>query len=183
MLMDTQKLKKRSKFLSLLLRHQPELLNLKLEEGGWTDIKILIEKINKKNDNFTFQELEYVVENNDKQRFAFNEDKTKIRANQGHSTKVEMNYQPVLPPPVLYHGTATKNVESILKNGILKGNRQFIHLSIDVETAQKVGSRHGKPYIFKIETFKMQEAGIPFYCSENGVWLVDFIPKEFLKKE
>jgi len=179
--MDTQKLKKTSKFLSLLLRHQPELLNLQLEEGGWTDTKTLIQKINKKNDNFTFQELEYVVENNDKQRFGFNEDKTKIRANQGHSTKVEMNYQPITPPSVLYHGTATKNVESILKNGILKGARQYIHLSTDLETAQKVGSRHGKPYIFKIETLKMQEAGIQFYCSENGVWLVDFIPKEFLK--
>ncbi len=180
--MDAKKEKNRSKFLSLLLRHQPELLHLEIEEGGWTNTKILIEKINQKNDTFTFQQLEEIVENDDKQRFGFNEDKTKIRANQGHSTKVEMNYQPKTPPPVLYHGTATTNVESILKNGILKGNRQFIHLSVDTETAQKVGSRHGKPYIFKIETFKMQEAGILFYCSENGVWLVDFIPKEFLKE-
>ena len=181
--MNTQKTKSRSKFLSLLLRHQPELVNLKLEEGGWTDVKILIERINqyKKGDNFTFQELESVVENNDKQRFGFNKDKTKIRANQGHSTKVEMNYQPTLPPPILYHGTATKNVDSILKNGILKGNRHYVHLSANLKTAQKVGARHGKPYIFKIETFKMQEAGLKFYVSENGVWLTDFISEEFLK--
>jgi len=92
-----------------------------------------------------------------------------------------MNYEPKTPPPVLYHGTATKNVDSILKSGILKGRRQYVHLSLDVETAQKVGKRHGKPYVFKIETFKMQEAGTKFYCADNGVWLVDFVPKEFLK--
>ena len=94
-----------------------------------------------------------------------------------------MNYQPTIPPPVLYHGTATKNVDSILKNGILKGNRQYVHLSADTETAQKVGSRHGKPYIFKIETFKMQQTGILFYQADNGVWLTDFVPSEFLKQK
>ncbi len=181
--MNASKAKQRSKFLSLLLRHQPELLKLQLEEGGWTNTKILLEKINthKKSQSMTFEELEYVVVNNDKQRFAFNEDKTKIRANQGHSTQVKMNYQPTSPPPVLYHGTATKNVDSILKNGILKGNRQYVHLSADQETAQKVGARHGKPFIFKIETFKMIEEGIKFYKAENGVWLIDFVPNKFLK--
>ncbi|WP_338767686.1 RNA 2'-phosphotransferase [Bernardetia sp. ABR2-2B] len=182
--MDAKKVKKRSKFFSLLLRHQPETVGLELEEGGWTDTKVFLEKINnyKKGDFITFQELEYIVENNDKQRFGFNEDKTKIRANQGHSTNVKMNYQPKTPPPVLYHGTAIKNIDSILKNGILKGNRQYVHLSADTETAEKVGARHGKPYIFKIETYKMQKAGIEFYQAENGVWLVDFVPKEFLKE-
>lgn len=182
--MDTKQAKKRSRFFSQILRHRPKKIGLELEEGGWTDIKTFLEKINKyKNgEPITFEELEYIVENNDKQRFGFNEDKTKIRANQGHSTDVKMNYQPQTPPPVLYHGTATKNVDSILQNGILKGNRQYVHLSVDIETAQKVGKRHGKPYIFTIETSKMQEAGIEFYCSENGVWLVDFIPKEFLKE-
>lgn len=183
--MDAKQAKKRSKFFSQLLRHRPELVGLELEEGGWTDTKLFLEKINnyKNGEPITFPELEYIVINNDKQRFGFNEDKTKIRANQGHSTNVKMNYQPSTPPPVLYHGTATKNVDSILKNGIIKGSRQYVHLSVDTETAHKVGSRHGKPYIFKIETFKMQEAGLEFYQSENGVWLIDFIPSEFLKKE
>ena len=182
--MNAAKAKKRSKFLSLLLRHRPELLDLKLEEGGWTSVQTLIEKINKekKGDIFTFQELEYVVKNNDKQRFAFNGDKTKIRANQGHSTSVEMNYVPKTPPSVLYHGTATKNVESILKNGIVKGNRQYVHLSADIETAQKVGARHGKPFIFKIETFKPHQDGVKFYQAENGVWLADYISNEYLEK-
>ncbi|WP_291725501.1 RNA 2'-phosphotransferase [Bernardetia sp.] len=182
--MNAAKAKKRSKFLSLLLRHRPELLDLKLEDGGWTDTQALIEKINnyKKGDILTFQELEYIVSTNDKQRFAFNTDKTKIRANQGHSTNVEMNYISTTPPPVLYHGTATKNIDSILKNGILKGNRQYVHLSADTETAEKVGARHGKPFIFKIETFKMQQAGVKFYQAENGVWLTDYVSSEFLKK-
>ncbi len=183
--MDAKKAKKRSKFFSTLLRHRPDLIGLEIEEGGWTNIKDFLNKINKHNNgkSITLQELEYIVETDDKKRFGFNEDKTKIRANQGHSINVKMNYEPKTPPSVLYHGTATKNVDSILKNGILKGNRQYIHLSTDQETAFKVGSRHGKPYIFKIETFKMQAAAIEFYCSENGVWLVDFIPKEFLEKD
>lgn len=183
-MMDKKKEKSKSKFLSLLLRHRPEMLNLQLEEGGWTEVKPLLEKINnyKKRSTFTFEELEYIVSNNDKQRFAFNNDKTKIRANQGHSTNVQMNYTPKTPPPVLYHGTATKNVDSILKNGIIKGTRQYVHLSSDIETATKVGNRHGTPFIFKIETFKMQQANIEFYQAENGVWLTDYIPSEFLEK-
>ncbi|AFM05679.1 RNA:NAD 2'-phosphotransferase [Bernardetia litoralis DSM 6794] len=183
--MDAKKIRKRSKFLSLVLRHQPDLINIKLEKEGWTDSSILLEKINdyRKGEQFTFQELEYIVENNDKKRFGFNADKTKIRANQGHSANVEMNYQPITPPSVLYHGTATKNIKSILENGILKRNRQYVHLSADLETAQKVGARHGKSYIFKIETFKMKEAGIKFYCSENGVWLTDFISKKYLNEK
>lgn len=181
--MDTKKAKKRSKFFSQLLRHRPELINIQLEEGGWTDTKIFLEKINnyKNSEPITFQELEFIVENNDKKRFGFNEDKSKIRANQGHSTKVKMDYKAIIPPSILYHGTATKNVDSILKSGIMKGTRQYVHLSDDTETAQKVGSRHGKPYIFIIEASKMQEAGFEFYCSQNGVWLIDFVPKEFLK--
>jgi putative RNA 2'-phosphotransferase len=181
--MDAKQAKKRSKFFSQLLRHRPELIDLELEEGGWADTKEFLEKINdyKNGEPITFQELEYIVTTNDKQRFGFNEDKTKIRANQGHSTKVKMNYQPSTPPQILYHGTATKNVDSILKSGLLKGSRQYVHLSMDVETAQKVGSRHGTTYIFKIETFKMQKAGLEFYQADNGVWLIDFVPKEFLK--
>lgn len=183
--MDAKKAKKRSKFFSQILRHRPELIGIELEDGGWTDTEEFLEKISKykKGDLITFPELEYVVENNDKQRFSFNEDKTKIRANQGHSTNVEMNYQPKTPPPILYHGTAIKNIDSILKNGILKGNRQYVHLSADIETATKVGSRHGKAYIFTVETLKMHEAGLEFYCSDNGVWMADFVPVEFLKNE
>ncbi len=180
--MDAKKAKKRSKFFSQLLRHRPELVGLELEEGGWVEVKEFLEKINnyKNGNSITFEELEYIVATNDKQRFGFNEDKTKIRANQGHSIEVAMNYEATIPPPILYHGTATKNVDSILQNGILKRNRQYVHLSADIETAQKVGKRHGKPYIFEIKTIKMQEVGLLFYQAKNGVWLIDAVPKEFL---
>lgn len=181
--MNEQKKKKISKFLSLVLRHKPEIINLNLDENGWTSVDELITKSKRDSyEGFTFEELEEIVETNDKKRFIFNEDKTRIRANQGHSIDIDLALKPQHPPEFLYHGTAQKNVDSILKNGIEKRNRQHVHLSLDKETATKVGMRHGKPIILTIGTGKMFEDGVLFYLSENGVWLTDFVDAQYISK-
>lgn len=174
--------KKISKFLSLILRHQPETINLTLDENGWANVDELREKCSKNKINFTLEELDEVVETNDKKRFIFNEDKTKIRANQGHSIDIDLALKPQQPPEFLYHGTAQGNVDSILNKGIEKRNRQHVHLSLDKETATKVGMRHGKPIILTIRTGKMFEDGILFYLSENNVWLTDFVDAKYITK-
>lgn len=178
---ETEK-KKISKFLSLILRHQPETIHLKLDENGWADVDELMAKSAKKNIYFTSEELDEVVETNNKQRFAFNEDKTKIRANQGHSIDVDLALTPQQPPEYLYHGTAEINIPSILEKGIEKRSRQHVHLSSDKETATKVGMRHGKPVILTIRTGLMFREGIEFYLSENGVWLTDFVDAKYISK-
>ncbi|MEG2079487.1 RNA 2'-phosphotransferase [Chryseobacterium sp.] len=173
--MIESKKKKISKFLSYILRHHPELIDLNLDEKGWANVNEIIAKSANDNQGFTFEELNEIVETNDKKRFVFNEDKTRIRANQGHSIGIDLNLKPQQPPELLYHGTAQANVDSILKNGIEKRSRQHVHLSLDIETATKVGMRHGKPIILTISTGKMFEDGILFYLSENNVWLTDFV--------
>jgi putative RNA 2'-phosphotransferase len=173
--MIESKKKKISKFLSYILRHHPELIDLNLDEKGWANVNEIIAKSANDNQGFTFDELNEIVETNDKKRFVFNEDKTRIRANQGHSIGIDLNLKPQQPPELLYHGTAQANVDSILKNGIEKRSRQHVHLSLDIETATKVGMRHGKPIILTISTGKMFEDGILFYLSENNVWLTDFV--------
>lgn len=178
---DVEK-KKVSKFLSLILRHQPETIQLKLDEKGWASVEELRTKSSKKGIHFTLKELDEVVETNDKKRFIFNEDKTKIRANQGHSIDIDLALKPQQPPDYLYHGTADVNVASILEKGIEKRSRQHVHLSQDKETATKVGMRHGKPIILTIRTGKMHQHGILFYLSENGVWLTDFVDGNYIEK-
>ena len=178
---DTQK-KKTSKFLSYVLRHHPELIGLHLDENGWANVAELIEKSTNDSQGFTFEELDEIVQTNDKKRFIFNEDKTRIRANQGHSIDIDLALKPQQPPEFLYHGTAEANLASIFEKGIEKRNRQHVHLSQDKETATKVGMRHGKPVILTIETGKMHEDGIVFYLSENKVWLTDFVDAEYISK-
>ena len=175
-------IKQTSKFLSLVLRHQPATIGIVLDENGWVDVSELIEKINAKNskENLSFEFLQRVVAENDKQRFIFNVDKTRIRANQGHTVDIELGLTPTPPPTVLYHGTAIANIESIQKTGINKGKRQHVHLSANTETATKVGARHGKPVILTINTEKMHQDGIAFFCAENGVWLTDFVAVEYI---
>ena len=129
-----------------------------------------------------FRSLEIVVETNDKKRFAFNENKTRIRANQGHSVEIDLALKPIVPPEFLYHGTAEKSLNSIFENGIQKMNRQHVHLSQDKETALKVGSRHGKPIILTILSEQMYQDGNLFYQSDNGVWLTDFIDIKYILK-
>lgn len=178
--MNEKHKKNLSKFLSLLLRHQPEIINLNLDENGWADVKELQEKCVKQNQDFTLEELDEIVETNDKKRFIFNEDRTKIRVNQGHSIAVDLALKPQQPPEFLYHGTAENNVNSILEKGIEKRNRQHVHLSNNKDTASKVGMRHGKPVLLTIMTGKMHLDGIVFYLSENNVWLTDFVDPEYI---
>lgn len=174
--------KKISKFLSLILRHQPETIHLKLDENGWADVSELIAKSAKNRMHFTLEELDEVVETNNKKRFAFNDDKTKIRANQGHSIDIDLALIPQQPPEFLYHGTAEVNIASILEKGIEKRNRQHVHLSSDKETATKVGMRHGKPVILTIRTGEMFKDRIQFYLSDNGVWLTDYVDVKYISK-
>ncbi len=171
-----------SKYLSRLLRHQPQDARLTLEPGGWVDVNTLIANAKAFNNvSFTRQALEEVVNSNDKQRFAFNATGDKIRANQGHSVEVDLQLQPVIPPDELYHGTATRSLESILREGILKRDRHHVHLSQDVETATAVGRRHGSPVVLRVDAAAMHRAGHVFYRSENGVWLTDSVSPEFIK--
>jgi len=176
--MNNKNIKKISKFLSLLLRHKPETIGLKLDENGWAEIDELIEKST--NMRLTRALIERVVEQDDKQRFII--DDNKIRANQGHSLAVDLALNAVTPPEVLYHGTATRFLDSIMKMGLTKQKRQHVHLSKEIETATHVGMRHGKVVILEVDAKGMYEEGYLFYLSKNGVWLTDVVPKEFLKE-
>lgn len=171
--MNTQVQTRISKKLSLLLRHQPELYGLHLDEQGWCSVAELLAAFAKKGQDLSLELLQDVVAENDKKRFAFSKDGLFIRANQGHSVEVELGYDPQVPPAVLYHGTADRFLDSILHTGILKGNRHHVHLSLDPETATKVGERHGKLVMLRVNAKAMHAAGHTFYCSTNGVWLVD----------
>ncbi|MEM8898546.1 MAG: RNA 2'-phosphotransferase [Bacteroidota bacterium] len=179
--MSGKSLKKISKMLSLVLRHAPEKIGLVLDEAGWADVGELIRKVNAKGFDITPTILKEVVETNDKQRFSFNEDGTRIRANQGHSININHGFVATEPPEILYHGTAVKSLESILANGIDKRKRHHVHLSADMETATRVGQRHGKVVILEVAAQKMQQAGHEFYLSENKVWLTDFVPTGFIQ--
>ena len=176
-----EKHKKESKFLSLVLRHHPETIGITLDAHGWAEVNVLIKHMKRKFPVFGLKMLEEIVATDSKQRYAFSEGNTKIRANQGHSLAVELELLPQMPPEYLYHGTASRFVESILKSGLQKQTRQYVHLSIDIATATKVGARHGKPVIFKVNTKAMYEAGYVFYLSANGVWLTDMVPPKFLE--
>ena len=153
-----------------------------MDENGWANVDELIAKSTNDSQGFTFEELDEIVETNDKKRFIFNEDKTRIRANQGHSIDINLALIPQQPPEFLYHGTAQGNINSILEKGIEKRSRQHVHLSQDKETASKVGMRHGKPVILTINTQKMFEDGLEFYLSENNVWLTDFVDIKYISQ-
>jgi putative RNA 2'-phosphotransferase len=169
-----------SKFLSLVLRHQPELIGLELDENGWVAVDELLTHINAHGQPITAEILDHVVETNSKKRFAFSDDKRMIRASQGHSVEVNLGYEPQVPPEILYHGTGTKSLQSILASGLEKRSRQHVHLSADQETAIIVGRRHGEPAIFHIMAAEMHRNGYQFFLSANGVWLTDGVPVEFL---
>lgn len=179
--MDEKRKTKVSKFLSLILRHKPEEIGLILDDNGWANVAKLRKACADYGKPFTFAELEEVVETNDKKRFSFDETKTKIRANQGHSLEVEIEFERKMPPESLYHGTAEKNVGAIFANGLQKMNRHHVHLSADTETARKVGARHGKPIIFEIKTAAMLAEDFEFFVSANGVWLITEVPAKYLE--
>ena len=173
---------KLGRFISLILRHKPETIDLKLDKNGWANVNELIKKISKSGREIDFKTLERIVNENNKKRYSFNDEKTKIRAVQGHSIKVNLELKEVIPPAILYHGTAFKNLESIKKDGIRKMNRQYVHLSMDEETSKNVATRHsGKYIILEIDTESMLKENDKFYLSENKVWLTDFVPSNFIK--
>ena len=169
-----------SKFLSLVLRHQPEKIGLRLSQSGWASVGELIEASRQRGIEFTLEELQNVVASNDKKRFSLSEDGLSIRANQGHSIEVELGYAPKAPPDVLFHGTAERFLTSIEQQGLIKGKRHHVHLSADVETATKVGRRHGKPVVLKVEAGKMCQDGFVFCLSANKVWLTERVPIQYL---
>lgn len=174
-------MKQISKFISLILRHKPELIGLTLDENGWANVDELIEKSNTNDNELTLDLLKQIVEENDKQRFTFNEDYSKIRANQGHTVKVDLELESTTPPEFLYHGTVEKFIDSIKENGLKPIERLHVHLSKDIDTAKNVGSRRGSPIILKIQSLKMHENNHVFYLSKNGVWLCDAVPTEYIQ--
>jgi putative RNA 2'-phosphotransferase len=169
-----------SKFLSLVLRHKPETIGLTLDAHGWADVDDLIRRVTESGRTLTRPLLERVVAENDKKRFAFSADGTRIRASQGHSVEVELALPPADPPGVLYHGTAARFLDSIRAGGLHSGSRQHVHLSADEATATTVGRRHGKAVVLVVRAAEMVAAGHVFYFSANGVWLTDRVPTEFL---
>lgn len=175
-------LTKTSKYLSLILRHKPEAAGITLDGHGWADVEELIAGI-RKTRKFDREMLEEIVRTDNKQRYSFNEDRTKIRANQGHSISVDVELSVTRPPQTLWHGTGEKYVASIDQNGLLPKGRLYVHLSADRETAVKVGSRHGRPVIYQVDSAQMAADGLLFYRSVNGVWLTEKVPVRYLKKQ
>ncbi len=171
-----------SKYLSKHLRHEPERLGLELQPGGWVDVDDLLAACARDGFPISYERLEAVVETNDKQRFSFDATGDRIRANQGHSVEVDLQLEPAAPPELLYHGTPEHFVEAILRDGLERMKRHHVHLSPDVPTATKVGARRGKPVVLVVDTGVMHRAGHTFYHATNGVWLVDRVPPEFLRR-
>lgn len=170
-----------SKYLSLILRHKPETIGITLDEHGWANVDELIAGIAKTH-RCSMDILEEIVRTDEKQRYSFNEDKTLIRANQGHSIPVDVELEEVMPPAELWHGTGEKYTESIDKQGLIPKSRLYVHLSGDEDTAVRVGRRHGKPVLYIVKSGEMYRDGFRFYLSKNGVWLTKEVPVKYLKK-
>ncbi len=174
-------LKSTSKYLSLILRHEPEIIGITLDEHGWAEVDALIAGVNRTHP-LTMETLEQIVREDEKQRYSFSEDKTLIRANQGHSIPVDVELEEVEPPEVLYHGTGQKSTASIDEQGLLPMSRLYVHLSADWDTAKTVGQRHGRPVVYRVRSGKMHTDGFKFYRSVNGVWLTKAVPARYLEK-
>ena len=175
-----KKLVRLSKFISLVLRHKPEQIGLTLDPNGWADVDELLAKANSANVALDLKQLQQVVDQNNKQRFVFSDDGRRIRANQGHSINIDLGLAPIAPPSKLYHGTAERFLKSIRAIGVIARSRQHVHLSLDQETAQSVGKRHGKPVILTVAAKEMHHAGYDFFRSKNGVWLTNKVPTAYL---
>lgn len=166
-----------SRYISLILRHKPEAIGITLDEHGWANVSELLNGV-----GINMSELEFIVKTDDKQRYSFNEDKTLIRANQGHSIPVDVELEEVKPPESLWHGTGEKYVQNISQMGLIPKSRLYVHLSSDIETALTVGKRHGVPNIFRVSAEKMYQDGFKFYRSANGVWLTKHVPVDYLSE-
>jgi putative RNA 2'-phosphotransferase len=171
-----------SKYLSLVLRHNPAAAGVTLDAQGWVRVEDLLAGAARHGHSFTRTELAEVVEQNEKQRFAFSPDAQRIRANQGHSVSVDLGFTPETPPEVLYHGTVERFLTSIMERGLDKRSRQYVHLSLDVATARRVGGRRGEPVILRIAAGSMHSDGFCFYCSANGVWLAERVPPQYISR-
>jgi putative RNA 2'-phosphotransferase len=171
-----------SKFLALVLRHQPDAVGITLDEAGWVDVEVLLAACAAHGRRYSRAELDHVVATNDKKRFAYSEDGRRIRASQGHSVAVRLGLEAARPPDVLYHGTAERSMPLILAEGLKPMSRQDVHLSADAETAVRVGSRHGHPVVLVVAARELAAEGHVFRISANGVWLTDRVPPERLRR-
>ena len=171
-----------SRTLSLVLRHDPSAIGLSLDERGWADIQTLLDCMNRKGKRIDRDLLEKIVESSDKQRFRISDDGFSVRANQGHSIEIDLELEEKAPPQWLYHGTASHFMDAIEREGLRKQSRHHVHLSADQVTARKVGSRHGKPVVLEVAARLMVTHGHRFFQSENGVWLTDEVPPDYLNQ-
>lgn len=170
-----------SKFLSLILRHAPETIGLRLDKEGWARIDDIIRLSKIHHARLDRELIHIVVDTNDKKRFVISEDGLNIRASQGHSLQnIDLKMQKITPPELLFHGTASRFLDSIRESGLRPGSRNHVHLSQDHETAIKVGTRHGRPVVLQVHAEAMHKADFAFYQSENGVWLTDTVPTDFI---
>lgn len=171
---------KLGRFLSLVLRHDPSAAGITLDENGWAEVDALLAGVKRTGRHIDRNTLERIVRENNKKRYSLSEDGTKIRANQGHSVEVDVELMPQTPPDILYHGTATRFLDSILREGLTRQNRQHVHLSAELKTAVNVGGRHGKPVVLRVDAATMAQGGYTFWLSENGVWLCEMVPPKYL---
>ena len=179
--MDERSRTRLSKFLSYVLRHKPEAIRLELDAEGWADVDTLLRLSREDGKEIARAELEEVVATSPKQRFALSGDGLRIRANQGHSAKVDLGYEPTTPPEMLFHGTVARNLGAIRARGLVRMKRHHVHLSMDRDTAAKVGQRRGEPLVLTVRAGDMHRAGFAFFVSENGVWLTEHVPSRFLE--
>ena len=179
--MDTESLKRISKSLSYVLRHRPDSVGLTLGDGGWVEVDDLLAAFARSGKKLSRELLQVVVAENDKQRFEFSEDQTRIRARQGHSAEVELGYVPLAPPDVLYHGTATRNLDSIFETGLVKGRRHHVHMSTSKDTMLQVAMRHGRPVLLAIDAKQMFADGHQFFVTGNNVWLTEHVPPKYIQ--
>lgn len=179
--MNDKEIIRTSKFLSLILRHEPERVGLRLDDAGWTGVDELLCAVNQHGMRLTLEQLKHVVATSEKKRFAISDDGKRIRANQGHSIDVDLQYAPQTPPEVLYHGTAIRFIDSIRKDGLQRMERHDVHLSAETKLTFQVGGRHGKPVLLTIRAGDMHRAGHEFRVSVNGVWLVKHVPPQFIE--
>lgn len=171
----------KSKALARWLRHRPDAIGLTLDKNGWTDVCELLAKADKAGISLTTDELTQIVTHDDKQRFTLSPDGLRIRAAQGHSVAIDLTLPVKTPPPVLYHGTVNRFLQSIRKQGLIPGSRRDVHLSATKETARAVGARRGTPVVIIVETFPLLRDGFEFRCADNGVWLISHVPAKYLK--
>lgn len=170
-----------SKRLAFVLRHDPTSVGLTLDRSGWADVPTLLRALAAAGMTLTRVDLEHLVSGSDKQRFELDGDR--VRARQGHSIPVDLDLPEAVPPDVLFHGTPLINVSSILDHGLTRGSRHHVHLSPDVQTAERVGARRGAATVLVVDASRMARDGFQFFITGNGVWLTDYVPAEYVRVE